>query len=173
MNNPCGVVGDYQSGAVFNLFGGYRYVLWRRWDNSNGREMGVVMLNPSTADHETLDPTVATCVRLAKRDGFGGVVVYNLFALRSTDPKLLRTATDPVGKMNDEYLAALTRPNARKDTLVVAWGNHGGLNDRDKEVLKLLRGVDLYCLGVTKVGFPRHPLYTRKDVELVRYYGRV
>ena len=29
----------------------------------------------------------------------------------------------------------------------------------------------LQCLGVTKDGFPRHPLYLRKDAELVEYVG--
>jgi hypothetical protein len=54
---------------------------------------------------------------------------------------------------------------------VLAWGGQGGLRDAGKsgrtaEVLDLLNGTPVYCLGRLKNGAPRHPLYMKKDIEL-------
>ena len=57
--------------------------------------------------------------------------------------------------------------------MVAAWGANGGLLNRDREVYDMLtdKGVKLWCLGTTKNGHPRHPLYVAKTTELVRYRG--
>ena len=70
-----------QSGATISPCGIYRYRLWRRW--GEGRSCVFVMLNPSTADALVDDNTIRSCVRLAQELGFGGIIVVNLFALRS------------------------------------------------------------------------------------------
>ena len=62
------------------------------------------MLNPSTADEHVLDPTVKKCVKWAKQWGFGALDVCNIFAWRSTDPKLLYNLKDPVGPENDHWI---------------------------------------------------------------------
>lgn len=68
------------------------------------------------------------------------------------------TATDPVGPENDKFL----RECADKSQLVVAaWGNIGIHLQRDRRVREILPG--LQCLGKTKIGQPKHPLYLRKD----------
>lgn len=45
--------------------------------------------------------------------------------------------------------------------IVAAWGVHGGLLGRAEAVVRMLhaRGQKLHCLGETKDGHPRHPLY--------------
>ena len=55
------------------------------------------MLNPSTADETSNDPTVGRCQRRAVQMGYGGLYVGNIFAWRSTDPKGLLDTDDPVG----------------------------------------------------------------------------
>lgn len=114
------------------------------------------MLNPSTADAERDDPTIRRCASFARAWGLGGMTVVNLFALRATDPARLRRARDPIGRDNDRHIAEAA---AGADRVVVAWGVHGTLRDRDRAVLALLAGARPRCLGLTRGGHPRHPLY--------------
>src|ERR1051326_5628436 len=90
--------------ALFSPCGLFRYRLWRHW-TPGMPPLVFVMLNPSTADAEKNDPTVERCERRAKAGGFGGGEVVNLFALRSTDPKALYSAADPIGPENDKVIA--------------------------------------------------------------------
>lgn len=142
--------------AVISECGTYRYELRRTWDPQRP-VVEWVMLNPSTADGVTDDPTIRRCVGFAYSWGYGGIVVRNLFALRATDPAELRDHTDPVGPENEAHLGQTPSDGA---LTVCAWGAHGGLRNRGAAVRDLLaaRGP-IYHLGLTKAGHPRHPLY--------------
>lgn len=144
--------------AVFSQSLRYRYILGRHWDASRGT-CAFIMLNPSTADENVLDPTVRRCVGFAKSWGYGSLLVGNIFALRSTDPANLYTAHDPVGTRNDEALREIVRLSAET---VAAWGVHGALGGRGKKVLDMLGRSNLRSIGLTKDGSPRHPLYARR-----------
>ncbi len=151
-------------GATFDPTGRYRYTLWRSWDSSLPR-LAFVMLNPSTADHRRDDPTIRRCIGFARDLGYGALVVVNLFAYRTPEPRELSRAARPIGPRNDHFLRAARRRAA--DT-IVAWGAHGGLHDRDREVLALLSGPrrrPLLCLGTTARGHPRHPLYLARTTR--------
>jgi hypothetical protein len=139
--------------------GPYRYELGRRWD-PDGDAVLFVMLNPSTADADTDDPTLTRCIGFARSWGFGGVLVGNLFAYRTSEPPLLadarRRGVDIVGPENDEALRAMRF--RRETTLVVAaWGAFKPLHGRDQVVLDMLGAV--HAIRVTQGGRPEHPLY--------------
>jgi hypothetical protein len=121
----------------------------------------VVGLNPSTADEVKNDPTVTRCINYARAWGFGGLVMMNAFAIRGTDPGVLREVPDPVGPENDFWLSRMAE-GAR--LILVAWGNYGLWADRQARVLSLIER-EVYCLGVTKAGAPRHPLYLKADTR--------
>lgn len=147
--------------AVLSPDGLYRYTLTRELSD-DPRTVNFVMLNPSRADHEVDDPTATRCIGYARRWGFGRLVLTNLFALRSTDPKALRSASDRIGPDNDRHLVE----QARGASLVVcAWGNDGALGERWRRVVKLLTeaGVTLHALKLTGQGRPSHPLYLPGD----------
>ena len=153
-------------GARFSDDGVYRYNLWRiRGDGAKG-VLGFIMLNPSTADAENDDPTIARCLKRAFMLGFDGIEIGNLYAYRATDPKKMKAADDPVGTENDKELAKIA---SRCDMIILGWGNHAE-PIRAKEVMEELRGVNsrLFCLGMTKSGQPKHPLYVGYDVEPIR-----
>ncbi len=141
--------------AVISECGRYRYVLRRslgsilRWRYS----VLFIMLNPSTADAEKDDPTIRRCMAFAKREGFTHLNVVNLYALRSPDPRHLALAEDPVGPENDAWIDKEVR-GAR--LVVAAWGAHPFAVDRAKDVAR--RVGQLWCLGKTKDGCPKHPL---------------
>lgn len=154
----------FESNAIFSPCRTWRYVLVRRW--GAGQVCNFLCLNPSTADEANDDPTVRRCIGFARKWGFGGLVVTNIFALRSTDPQALLEVEDPVGPDNDE---AIQKIATLAELVVCAWGVHGDLLERHRRVIEMLTAseVSLYCLGVTKDGFPRHPLYIRGDTRPV------
>lgn len=139
--------------AAFSPCRRYRYKLSRVWSPTLPAVV-FVGLNPSTADEQKDDPTVRRCIGFARKWNFGGLILVNLFAYRSTDPAGLLWAGDPVGPENDEQILASARTAAQ---VVLAWGAKGNLLDRDQQVLSLL--PDAHCLGTTKDGHPKHPLY--------------
>lgn len=146
----------------------YRYRLWRTWDHSKPI-CGIIGLNPSTADASREDPTARKFRGFAERFGYGGYVATNLFALRSTDWKALKTADDPVGPRND---ATLVLEAKWRPVTICAWGTHGWLFGRDEIVLSILRNAGiqdrLHHLGLTKHGFPSHPLMLSYDRPLLQ-----
>ena len=145
-------------GATFSRDRRYRYRLWRRWDQT--RPVVVfVLLNPSTADARHDDPTIRRCLGFARRWGYGGIEVVNLFAYRATDPRMLRTVRDPVGRANRHQVRAAL---ARAELVVLGWG-------ANTEGDRMLKVSHAYCLGLTSAGQPRHPLYLRRDARPVPY----
>lgn len=148
--------------ATFSPCRKYRYTLSRTWD-AESPPLVFIGLNPSTADETEDDPTIRRCIGFAKRDGFGGIIMLNLFAFRSTDPAGLKGVDDPVGPWNNDRISRACKDRA----VIAAWGVHGVLNRRDRDVRILLAGSDLRCLGRTKDGHPRHPLYLRSDSPMV------
>lgn len=134
----------------------YRYAFGRWWgDQSLATTTAWVGLNPATGDSEgRRRPTLDRCITWSQSWHSTGLIIVNLFAYRHTDPKALQHAADPVGKHNDATLVAMA--NACEGT-VAAWGAHGRLLDRSSTVRSLLDNLD--CLGTTKRGVPRHPLY--------------
>ena len=125
------------------------------------------MLNPSRADAIADDSTIRRCIGLAQRWEYGSLTVVNLFGYRTTSPQDLKQVEDPIGPDNDRYLHSAIQ---QADTVILAWGNQGTWGDRHRVVLRQLSGVEaLYCLGLTKTGQPRHPLYLRNSVVPILY----
>jgi hypothetical protein len=156
--------------AVFDPGRTHRYLLTRIWDPSRP-PLVFVMLNPSTADAVVEDPTIRRLAGqngFARREGAGGVVVVNLFALRSTDPRALLRHPDPIGRYNDAFIRQSINTGG---TVVAAWGAAGVTGNRGQQVARYLkaRGVALHCLGRTSEGHPRHPLYLPGDAVLEAY----
>ena len=150
--------------AEFSPCRTWRYVLRRQW--AAGPKIGFILLNPSTADETLDDPTIRRCIGFAKAWGYGGLVLGNLFGLRSTDPRVLRSVADPVGPGNDDALVEIAREaNGRR--VICGWGNHGASWGRSIEARRLLaaNGARLEALALTGAGEPGHPLYLRADLK--------
>lgn len=154
--------------AVFSPDGKYRYVLSVTW-RQEGPVAVFIGLNPSTADAFKDDPTILACRQMADCWGLSGIIMANLFAWRSTDPKGLLDTASPVGVFNSfEMIRSL--PGFRREAdpgsiFVAAWGAiHTQLGKRGEFIVS--RGElakkcipQLYRLGLTQEGFPRHPLF--------------
>jgi hypothetical protein len=149
--------------AVISTCGKYRYSLER---DKGVNPLVFVMLNPSTADSDLDDPTIRRCRNFASDNGYNGIVVVNLYAFRATKPKDLFLAAEPVGKENELYISELTKER----DVCCAWGVNAPA-DRVEIVKRVLAysEANTLCLGVTKNGSPRHPLYVKADHKLVNY----
>lgn len=153
-----------------NIVEPYRYLLWRNWDTTRPCLLWV-LLNPSVADGQTDDPTLRRCMCFSDKWGYGGLEIVNLFAFRTPHPDVLSIAVNPIGDENDRYVREAAE---RASEIVVAWGAwnaKGPYRHRDQDVLNLLGHPEkqLSCLGTTKNGSPRHPLYLACDTPLQPY----
>ena len=151
--------------AVFSSCRTYRYELWRLWDKAKPYAL-FIGLNPSTADETNDDPTIRRCIGFAASWGYGGLCMMNLFAYRATDPKEMIKYPFPIGPENDRRLMQLSE---KAGIVIAAWGTRGEFRDRDKTICGLLK--DLKCLGTTKSGQPRHPLYLSSNTIPRQYRG--
>ncbi|MDO3434375.1 DUF1643 domain-containing protein [Rhizobium sp. CBN3] len=138
----------------------YRPELRRIWDNTLPI-LVVCMLNPSRADHSKNDPTVLALIHFAKLWGYGGILIVNLFDFRSSSPKEMMAHASPISADNTRYIdgAFIIARHTNKPVLA-AWGRDGCHMDRDAWFIARARHhlVDLVCLGLTKDGYPKHPM---------------
>ncbi len=162
--------------AIISPCGLFRYTLERTWAAMLPR-LGVCMLNPSTADAERNDPTIARLIVRAGRSGFGSLSVVNLFAYRTAYPANLwnrwANAREIIGPDNDLHIRRTARIC---NSFLVAWGLVER-TQRDATVLDLLHEhfedrARILCLGLTKSKRPLHPLHVAYNVEMVPYSGR-
>ena len=159
-----------ETGAVFSSDMRYRYKLWRIW-NRQLPLVNFILLNPSTADAEEDDPTVYCCGQRARHMGYGGLLVTNVFAFRSTDPGRLYEIDDPVGPENDD---AIITEAKRAAMVVCGWGKLGKYMGRATFVCDLLRLHKVYphALNLNGDGSPEHPLYQPYSRQPIPYYTR-
>jgi hypothetical protein len=147
----------------------YRYYLLRGWA-VGGNTVVFIGLNPSTADEQYDDPTVRRCIGFARRWGFSEMVMLNIFAFRSTDPFALEKEKDPVGPKNDLFLREFCK---EADLVVFAWGTHGDLKWRGIHTAYMIKQTishdKIRCLGINSDQSPKHPLYLKRDTQLVPY----
>lgn len=149
--------------AIISANKKFRYLLTRTWSESSSiRYVNFIGLNPSTADAKEDDATIRRCIRFAKDWGYDGLSMTNLCAYRSRDPGALRDhphhMTSHCNQVNDRFLAEQAQ---WADLVICCWGTHGVIQDRGSIVhrrLKRLIGDKVMCLGLTKDGFPKHPL---------------
>lgn len=164
-------------GAVFSSCEQYRYVLYRHWGDkpvfhrlATPDVLPFIGLNPSTATATEDDPTVSRCINFAKRNGFQGMYMLNLFAYRATIPGEMKMQMDPVGPDNNTAIMDILKSSLH---VVLAWGNHGSHLGRSNEMKELLNQAiwleNIWCFGVTNQDEPIHPLYQPSNAQFVGY----
>lgn len=156
----------FLDGAGFSADRKYRYWLSRKVENP-GTAPNVpilwIMLNPSVANETVLDPTLRRCMSFTRRLGGTQMMIGNLFALVSTDPRGLLASDDPVGPYNDTNLGRMID---FASAVIVGWGSHQMAEKRARELLELFPTLPFQCLGTNANGSPKHPLYLPKSAQL-------
>ena len=174
----------WQSDALFSACGRYRWLLKRPIampvDDEPLRVLLFVGLNPSLADAGRDDPTLRRLKAFARDWGHHQLVVLNLFARISASPAVLRRVQDPIGAANDLELKGWCGRWASQASIDLwcGWGGSGSCRGRDQEVLAWLDrfrrerqrrcpgASSPLCIGLTRSGQPRHPLYAPADRTL-------
>lgn len=134
----------------------YRTKLDRTWNPKLPR-CAWVCLNPSDADASIDDPSSRKMVGFSARLGYGGYSLFNVMAIRLTNPSDLLRCDDPYGRDNTPENIARWCSEISQDAPIVAWGAiHKRFQARANAVLNALG--EARCFGYTKDGNPRHPL---------------
>lgn len=146
-----------------------RVTLHRRWDD--GPTVCYIGHNPSTAGHEVDDPTSRAWVHHARHNGFGGYVAVNLYPFRSPNPAECRRWADWENNGPDWYarddlhrnVARVAEVAKEADRVVACWGNLPRDPMWVDHIIEAIQtGVapwpDIYCLGTTNSGAPKHPM---------------
>lgn len=155
------------SRAIYSIDLKYRYLLERIWDETKPL-IAYCLLNPSTATELSNDPTIERCETRSILWKFGGYIILNAFAFRSTDPNGLLWVEDPVGPENDFIIMENAQ---RASTFICGWGTKGILFDRGRKLQNKLREANfiLHALKINEDGSPAHPLYLPYSKELMEY----
>lgn len=104
-------------GAV--LDGMRRYRLWRIWEPQKPLLL-YVLLNPSHADADTNDRTVAKLIEFSKNFGYGGFYLGNLHSYITPDPKQLEPYRLPNESINVFHIKEMVK---KCEKVVFGWGN--------------------------------------------------
>ena len=143
--------------AIISDCGKYRYELHREWDKDKGKVL-FIMLNPSTANAIHDDLTTIRCINFAKKWGYGGIMIGNIYPFRAKRPKDLRKWLKDK-EVDHEYVKYDNRNYIQNminqcELTVCAWGcNHPGIPEM-LEYTSGLHYLELCDDGIT----PKHPL---------------
>lgn len=131
--------------------------------------------NPSTADHVGDDPTIRREMGFTLREwpDARAYAKVNLVDYVATDPATVPSWEDHLSR---EGLRTVHQEIDLADVVVLATGaRRQTLRDTCITVMSMLeeggkgRSFPVLCLGRTKTGFPRHPLYLEKTTPFEPY----
>lgn len=126
--------------------------------------------NSSIAVPGSLDPTLKTVDRIAKRFGYDGFVMLNLSPIRATNPKDLPLVEEEwMYKENLDWIDTILKTH---NDVYCAWGNLIEMRPYMNifKDLELPQNSSYLCRGsISKNGHPHHPLYVKDDAPLVPF----
>lgn len=150
---------------MYDIYSNAQNDKWRfTLGKSGSRKLLTIGLNPSTATKEKSDTTVAKVEGVAKRNGFDGFVMLNLYPVRATDFNALPLDVDAEAfSENLNRIEALVADNPTS-VIWAAWGEN--INARSYFVAaasELFGRLEKYGTAwqhfgaLTNSGHPRHP----------------
>ena len=143
-----------ERGAIFSEDKKYRYSLWRIWEPSM-EKVAFLMINPSTANINEDDATTQRCIDFAKKFGYGGLYIINLYAYIDTKKENLRPLPLEVAR-GPENKANILSVLSKVSRVIYAYGTAIIEPGPEPEWLKSLIS-NPYCLEHTNEGYPHHP----------------
>jgi len=166
-----GISAETSGDAHFSPCGRYRVWLSRTFAEVEGDGIALwIGMNPSTASALVDDPTVRRETDFTRRWGLSRYIKTNVMDYRATHPRML--LEDGVVPCSPDNIPAIRDFAAEADVIVLGFGAlHPKLLHHGEAVVRALRadGRRLMCLGLTKQGLPRHPLYIAGNTELLEY----
>ena len=123
-------------------------------------------INPSTATPEKLDPTLTQVKQRAKKHGYDGWVMFNVYPQRATDPNKLHKTLD--AELHEENMRVITEFFSKYNCDI--WAAWGTVITKRLFLPGCLKDITLVAgnpsrwirIGpVSKSGHPHHPLYLK------------
>lgn len=154
--------------VIFDETGTYKYSLLCKWSEVNERKLTFILSFPENTYEYSDDTAVSKCIELAQKWGFGVLEIVYLFSYQTDHVSFLRMLSkeEAVGTRTGEYIQKAVED---AELVVVAWGDHGSIYNRQEEVERFLKHKPVYCFGKTKQQFPRHILSVVHRTELQKY----
>ena len=155
----------------------YRYALGKL-QNNYSKILFCIGINPSKATPEKLDPTAKRIQKIAMEHGYDSWIVLNICAQRATSPNAMYETQDfTLHKENLEIITELLNKYSLCSDVLFAYGDL--INKRPYlkknlcEIISIIKttnfGGNCYCLGKTKSGNARHPLYQKIDTTFIPF----
>lgn len=153
---------------VPDFYSEYRYILGTKGKNP----LICIGINPSTAEPEHLDNTLASVQRIALHNGFDSFIMFNVYAQRATDPDHMeRELNVYLHEENMKAFEYVLSSCEREPTVWAAWGTI--IEKRDyltacvQDMINIGKQYNTKWVSVgncsKKKGHPHHPLYLKKD----------
>lgn len=146
----------------------HRLKLICTWDE-NLPECLYIMLNPSSVELDKCDQTIDTCIKIASYNGYGSIIIVNLFSLRTATPeKLLESNVRTIPQNIDIVKQSIDET----DMIIAAWGKEGAWFNANYSILKYMEdnGKNLHYLHTDAYGYPMHPIYIKAVTHFKEYY---
>jgi hypothetical protein len=140
------------------------------------RPLIAIGVNPSTADETKPDMTISKIMGFAKRNGFDGFIMLNLYPQRATNPDCLDDEIDSLKHTeNLHHFKKLIYP-LKEVSILAAWGQTILKRDYLKSCLidinDLLIDSPVRWLKIgdlSQSGHPRHPSRAAYDLGLLSF----
>jgi hypothetical protein len=152
--------------ATFDDKRKHRMRLERQW--GEGHTVVFCCKNPSDADENREDPTLRRMIGFAHRWGYRRLLVVNADTFVTSDPWDCAQMVESLRRLGmatvymEKSVEAILDAAAEADLFIAAWGHP--LREQEKWYRQLHglladdAGIELHHLGLTKDGWPIHPL---------------
>ena len=143
-----------------------------------GKILFCIGVNPSTATPEKLDPTAIRIKNIALEHGYDSWIILNLCSQISTNPNDMDDIQCSIShQTNLEIIDNLIKKHGKSSDFLFAYGNlisrKAYLRKNLCDIIHILRTNEFsgnhYCLGKTKKGNPKHPLYQKSNTPFVQF----
>ena len=135
-------------------------------------------INPSEATPEKLDPTTKRIKKIALEHGYDSWIILNICAQRATNPNKMDEEQNLI--LHNDNLSIITNllsNYSHCSDILFAYGDLISkkyyLKKNLCEIINIIKTTDYigncYCLGTTKAGHARHPLYQKKATPFVPF----
>ena len=153
---------------VPDFYSEYRYILGTKGKNP----LICIGINPSTAEPNNLDNTLASVQRIALHNGFDSFIMFNVYAQRATDPDHMEKNFNPF--LHEENMKAFEHVLSISESIPTVWAAWGTIIEKRpylvscvKDMIQIGKKFDAHWVSAgncsKKKGHPHHPLYLRKD----------
>lgn len=155
----------------------YRYALGEAQEKPR-RLLFCFGINPSIAAPEKLDPTAKKIQKIAETHRYDSWITLNICAQRATNPNdMLEEQNETLHKENLKIITEFLTKYSLCSDILFAYGDlinkKPYLKKNLCEIISIIKTINYsgncYCLGKTKSGNARHPLYQKADATFIQF----